>query len=123
MSQSSQRTLLILGSVVVIALGAVLIISSIGTPSAPASTAPQSVAPIQSAPTVSADIPYPEIVRVSLGNAKAAYDLKQAVFVDVRDAGSYANSHIPGAISIPLADLESRLNELDKNAWIITYCT
>lgn len=123
MSQASQRTLLILGSIVVIALGAVLILSSIGTPSVPTTTAPRSTAPVPSAPTASADIPYPEIVRVSLGNAKAAYDLKQAVFLDVRDAGSYANSHIPGAISIPLADLETRLGELNKTAWIITYCT
>ena len=60
---------------------------------------------------------------MSLGNAKAAYDLKQATFVDVRDADSYANAHIAGALSIPLADLESRLKELDPNAWIITYCT
>lgn len=123
MSQSLQRTLLILGSIAVIALGAVLIVSSINTPSAPAATAPRAAAPVQSAPTASADIPYPEIARVSLGNAKAAYDLKQAVFLDVRDAGSYADSHIPGAISIPLADLETRLGELNKTAWIITYCT
>ncbi len=123
MSQSLQRTLLILGSIAVIALGAVLIVSSINTPSAPAATAPRSAAPVQSAPTASTDIPYPEIARVSLGNAKAAYDLKQAVFLDVRDAGSYADSHIPGAISIPLADLETRLGELNKTAWIITYCT
>lgn len=123
MSQATQRTLLILGSIVVIALGAVLVLSSIGTPGVPVPATPRSAAPAQAAPTTAGDIPNPEIVRVTLGNAKAAYELKQAVFLDVRDADSYANSHIPGAISIPLADLETRWQELDKNAWIITYCT
>jgi 3-mercaptopyruvate sulfurtransferase SseA len=89
---------------------------------APQNTAPQASVP-QAAPTTAAELPYPEIVRVSLGDAKAAYDLKQAVYLDVRDADSYANSHIPDAVSIPLNNLETRLKELDPNAWILTYCT
>jgi rhodanese-related sulfurtransferase len=32
-------------------------------------------------------------------------------------------SHIPGSLSIPLAEIETRLSELDPNQWIITYCT
>ena len=43
--------------------------------------------------------------------------------MDVRDALSYATGHIPGALSIPLANLADHLNELKKDAWIITYCT
>jgi 3-mercaptopyruvate sulfurtransferase SseA len=61
--------------------------------------------------------------RVSLDDAKAAFDSQQAVFVDVRDASSYAEHHIPGAVSIPLVDLEARIGELDQDEWIITYCT
>jgi ArsR family transcriptional regulator len=61
--------------------------------------------------------------RVSLADAKAAYDDGTAVFLDVRFADDYAASHIPGALSIPLADLESRLSELNPTDWIITYCT
>lgn len=67
--------------------------------------------------------PYPEIQRVSLTDAKTALDANSAVFVDVRDAGSYAEGHVPGALSIPFAYLEDRLGELDKADWIITYCT
>ena len=63
------------------------------------------------------------VVRVSLADSKAAFDAKTAVFLDVRDAGSYANAHIPGALNIPLNELEARLSELDPKAWIITYCT
>ncbi|HEY5902067.1 MAG TPA: rhodanese-like domain-containing protein [Anaerolineales bacterium] len=64
-----------------------------------------------------------EVPRLSLEEAKAAFDGKTAVFVDVRGAGSYAASHIPGALSIPLNELEGRLGELDPSQWIITYCT
>ena len=64
-----------------------------------------------------------EIVRLSLEDAKAAFDNGTAVFVDVRSQSSYAASHIPGALSIPLIELEPRVNELDPNQWIITYCT
>lgn len=66
---------------------------------------------------------YPEIQRVSLEDAKTALDANTAVFVDVRDASSYAASHVPGAISIPLTDLVDRLGELNATDWIITYCT
>lgn len=68
-------------------------------------------------------IPESEVPRVSLEEAKAALDGKTAVFLDVRAAGSYAASHIPGALSIPLNELEGRLDELDPADWIITYCT
>jgi hypothetical protein len=128
MSNPNQRLILIIGSIVIIAAGAILILSAMPG-GGPVASAPQSAAQsaAQSAPQPVAPVPtedtYPNIIRVTLGNAKAAYDLKQATFVDVRDIGSYNNAHIAGAISIPLADLESRLKELDPNAWIITYCT
>jgi len=66
---------------------------------------------------------YPEIPRVPLDEAKAALDSGSAIFVDVRSAEAYQGSHIAGAINIPLADFETRLAELDKTRWIITYCT
>jgi hypothetical protein len=69
------------------------------------------------------DIPYPAVVRVSLEDAKAAYDQGEAVFVDVRSVDSYQAAHITGAISIPLAELETRLAEIPQDKWIITYCT
>ena len=66
---------------------------------------------------------FPEISRVSLADSKTALDNGKAIFIDVRDASSFAESHIPGALSIPLAELEERLGELDPSQWIITYCT
>ena len=69
------------------------------------------------------EIPFPEIDRVGLEAARAAQADGSAVIVDVRDPSSYAASHIPGAVSLPLAELDQRLGELDPQAWIITYCT
>lgn len=64
-----------------------------------------------------------DIPRVSLGDAKAAYDTGSAVFVDVRDLTFFELGHIPGSVSIPLNELPARLSELDQNDWIITYCS
>jgi 3-mercaptopyruvate sulfurtransferase SseA len=81
----------------------------------PAATTP----PVESA----FETPYPEIARISLVDAKAAYDQKKALFVDVRDSGSFDAGHVTGAVNIPLADIETRLAELPKDRWIILYCT
>jgi rhodanese-related sulfurtransferase len=45
--------------------------------------------------------------------------------VDVRSADSYQASHIAGAISIPLDVIQTDPSGvlLDKNQWIITYCS
>lgn len=66
---------------------------------------------------------YPEIPRVALTDAKAALDAGSAVFVDVRSAQAYQESHVAGSINIPLAEMEGRISELDPARWIITYCT
>lgn len=42
--------------------------------------------------------------------------------LDVRPAEEYAAEHIPGAINIPLDELEARLAELSDGQEIIAYC-
>lgn len=44
------------------------------------------------------------------------------VVLDVREAAEYAFNHIPNSISIPLGELEGRLNELNKNDEIFVVC-
>lgn len=66
---------------------------------------------------------YPEIERVSVADAKAAFDSGAVLFLDVRIADAYNGERIPGALNIPLGELETRLGEMDPNQWIITYCT
>ncbi|HEX6928571.1 MAG TPA: rhodanese-like domain-containing protein, partial [Gammaproteobacteria bacterium] len=42
--------------------------------------------------------------------------------LDVREAWEYALAHLPGACHIPLAELPSRLRELNAHAPLIVYC-
>lgn len=39
----------------------------------------------------------------------------RTVLIDVRPREEYLSGHIPGAISIPLKELEARFNELPEN--------
>jgi rhodanese-related sulfurtransferase/DNA-binding transcriptional ArsR family regulator len=42
--------------------------------------------------------------------------------LDVRPEDEFALGHVPGAINIPLAELEQRLAELDPDQEIVAYC-
>jgi rhodanese-related sulfurtransferase len=42
--------------------------------------------------------------------------------LDVRPAEEYVAGHIPGAISVPLEDLERKLSELPRDQEIVAYC-
>lgn len=44
------------------------------------------------------------------------------IIVDVREAAEYAFKHIPNALSIPLGELDKRLNELNKEDEIYVIC-
>jgi rhodanese-related sulfurtransferase len=45
-----------------------------------------------------------------------------ATVIDVRPAEEYAAGHIPGAVSLPLDELQARLAELPDGAEIVAYC-
>jgi len=66
-----------------------------------------------------------DVPRITVEDTKAAVDGSEAVIVDVRSAESFAAGHIAGAISIPLAEFETNISNiaLEKDQWIITYCT
>ncbi|WP_456412184.1 ArsR/SmtB family transcription factor [Thiolapillus sp.] len=42
--------------------------------------------------------------------------------LDVRPAEEYAAGHVPGAVNVPLAELEARLDELDTGHEVVAYC-
>lgn len=46
----------------------------------------------------------------------------QVTVLDVRPVEEYAAGHIPGAVSVPLADLPERLAELPEGTEIVAYC-
>ncbi len=62
------------------------------------------------------DIPHDELVA---GLAAGSFTL-----VDVLAPESYESGHIPGALSLPLADLPDRAGAVlpDRNGAIVTYC-
>lgn len=45
-----------------------------------------------------------------------------ATILDVRPPGEYAAGHLPGAVNVPLAELEQHLAEFDPNQEIVAYC-
>jgi parallel beta-helix repeat protein len=60
---------------------------------------------------------------VSVADAKAMIDEKpNIVILDVRNQSEYDAGHIRNARLIPVWQLESRLNELNKNDEILVYC-
>jgi rhodanese-related sulfurtransferase len=77
-----------------------------GTAQCAATTTPQSIQ----------DVP-----RISIQDAKITFDSGEALFLDVRDLESYNYAHIPGALHIPIAELESRLGEIPTDKLIIPY--
>jgi 3-mercaptopyruvate sulfurtransferase SseA len=76
--------------------------------------------PADNLPQTEADVP-----RVTVEQALTALNSGAAIIVDVRSTESFLAGHIAGALSIPLARIESTPTNLplDKNQWIITYCT
>lgn len=61
--------------------------------------------------------------RISLADAKKAFDSANAVFVDTRAATSYEGKHIKGALNIPAEEFQTRYTEVPKDKQIITYCS
>lgn len=46
----------------------------------------------------------------------------EVTVLDVRPREEYAAGHIPGAVSIPLADLKKRLSSIPKSREVVAYC-
>jgi len=44
------------------------------------------------------------------------------VFVDLRPAGDFKKAHLPDALSIPIAELPKRLDEIPKAGRVVLYC-
>lgn len=44
------------------------------------------------------------------------------IILDVRESAEFAFGHIPGAVSIPLGELELRINEIDDNKEVYVIC-
>jgi 3-mercaptopyruvate sulfurtransferase SseA len=65
------------------------------------------------------------VPRVSVEETRVALSAGAAIIVDVRSPDAYTLGHITGSINIPLGEIELNAGglSLDREQWIITYCT
>ena len=59
--------------------------------------------------------------RIGLVQAHNTWSARTAIFLDLRPNSAFARTHIPGAISIPAEEIESRYMELPFDQLVITY--
>ncbi|MBC7561023.1 MAG: metalloregulator ArsR/SmtB family transcription factor [Dermatophilaceae bacterium] len=65
-------------------------------------------------PEEAEDVPREELVRLARSG--------EVVLLDVRPRHDYASGHIPGAVSVPVEELERRLAELPADVLVVAYC-
>ena len=114
------KTKTILISIIVLGLSA----CSVQATSTPA-LVPTTIIEVISTPTLKVPLSEADVPRVTLEQARTAIESGVAIVVDVRSREAFAQSHIPGAVNIPLQEFETNITGigLDKEQWIITYCT
>ncbi len=61
---------------------------------------------------------------INISLAINLFNQDKAIFLDIRSNNEFANGHIAGAINIPEADLEKRIDDLTKykDKQVIVYC-
>lgn len=59
---------------------------------------------------------------VSIRDLLGRMDDGAVVLLDVRSDDEFAQSHLPGAVNIPIEQLEQRISELSGHADVIAYC-
>ena len=62
------------------------------------------------------------VQEISAEEAMQVWQEKTAVFIDVRTPEEYKAGHVPGAVLIPLAELEQRLAEIPREPLVLLIC-
>jgi rhodanese-related sulfurtransferase len=63
-----------------------------------------------------------DVRKLDLAEAESFIEQHKPIVLDVREPDEYASRHIPGAVSVPQADLATRLAELDKARDYLVVC-
>lgn len=110
----------IIGMAVFFLAAASLACRTLLPPAEPSAVPAQGLIPAGDLPRTQDEVP-----RLSVAQAKFALDSGTAILVDVRNPTAYAEGHAAGARSIPLDEFENNIGNLplEKDQWIITYCT
>lgn len=65
---------------------------------------------------------FKDVRTLTLDELCQAMETGEVVLLDVRPHDEYENDHIPGAISVPIADLEKSMASLPKANKVVAYC-
>ena len=92
------------------------------TPTPTATSTPTPIPTSTPAPTVNVPKDTNEVPRISPEDLKNRLDNGETILiVDTRSVGAFEAQHIAGAISVPLNQLESRLDEFPREQEIVFY--
>ena len=70
-----------------------------------------------------ADNPQKDYKEISVDEAYKIYNsTNDYIFIDVRSEEEYTESHIKGALGIPIIEIRSSINKIPKNKILIIYC-
>lgn len=61
--------------------------------------------------------------RITVAEAKAAFDKGDAIFVDTRATVTWEKEHIKGSINVPAEEAALKANTIPKGKKIIAYCS
>jgi rhodanese-related sulfurtransferase len=81
--------------------------------------APASAPSVESAAGVPAQI---EAIAPATYQSQFVESSQAHLLVDVRTPEEFASGHIPGAVNIPLQELEGRLAEVPTDSPVVVYC-
>lgn len=63
-----------------------------------------------------------ELETMTRGQLQERLRRRDVVVLDVRPAPEFAAGHIPGALSVPISDLQRRLREIPTDTQVVAYC-
>lgn len=63
-----------------------------------------------------------EFETISAGALQKRLEAGEAFLLDVRPAAEYDAGHLPGAVSLPLDDIDERLGDLPRDRLAVAYC-
>ena len=63
-----------------------------------------------------------EVPSIEPGSAPEWLDQSHAFVLDVREPAEYTSGHVPGAVSLPQADLAMNLNQVPRDREVLVVC-
>jgi 3-mercaptopyruvate sulfurtransferase SseA len=61
--------------------------------------------------------------RISAAEAYKLYEKGKVLIIDTRSEAAFKESHIKGAILVPVGDVAAKAKDLPHDKMIVTYCT